>query len=287
MKIVICGMSGFVGRALKSYFEQRGDEVAPLRVRSSTSIETIANSLENTDVLINLAGANILGRWSKGYKQLLRQSRLETTDKLVRAMTQCSNPPHTLLNASAVGIYDNYHQHDEYSRDNAENFLASLVRDWENVAIRAKSAKTRVCTMRFGVVYARGGGAMEKMLPPFKLGLGGKMGDGFQMISWIHLDDLVEACAFLIEHESISGVVNLTSPEPISNLEQTKLMGQILHRPAFFDLPAWAVKLAFGEGSLVLLDSKEVYPRVLQEAGFIFRYPTFECAMEQIAHAQV
>jgi uncharacterized protein len=286
MKIVICGISGFVGSALKRHFEERADEVIALSVRSSTSIEMIVEILENTDILINLAGASILGRWTNVYKELLRQSRLETTDKLVDALNQCSNPPHTLLNASAVGIYDSYYQHDEHSRHYGKNFLASLVQDWESAAFRAKSAQTRVCTMRFGVVYGQGGGAMEKMLPPFKLGLGGKMGDGFQMISWIHLDDLVRACAFLTVHESTEGVVNFTSPEPISNMEQTKLMGRILNRPTFFDLPAWSVKLAFGEGSLVMLDSKEVYPRVLQEAGFEFLYPTFDSAMDQIVHAQ-
>lgn len=287
MKIVICGISGFVGTALKVFFEGRGDEVIALSVRSSVSIESVTQKLNGCDVLINLAGANILGRWSKSYKALLRQSRLETTTKLVEALAQCEFPPHTLLNASAVGVYDAYHQHDEYSRHFGDDFLADLVRDWEHAACRAQSERTRVCTMRFGVVYADGGGAMAKMLYPFKLGLGGKMGDGFQMISWIHLDDLVRACAFLIDHKEVRGVVNLTSPEPISNLEQTKAMGRILHRPTFFDLPAWIVTLVFGEGSIVMLESKEAYPRILQEAGFKFNYPTFDSAMEQIVHIQV
>jgi uncharacterized protein (TIGR01777 family) len=286
MKIVICGISGFVGSELKHYFEKQGDEVLALSIRSSVSVESIAKEIEGCAVIINLAGANILGRWSKSYKALLRQSRLETTAKLVEAIGQCSTPPQTLLNASAVGVYDSYHQHDESSRYFEDDFLAALVLDWESAAMRASSSQTRVCTMRFGVVYGNGGGAMAKMLPPFKMGLGGKMGDGFQMISWIYLDDLVRAVAFLIEHREIRGAVNLTSPEPISNMEQTKSMGRILHRPAFFDLPEWIVKLAFGEGSTVMLDSKEVYPRVLQEAGFKFLYPTFDSAMEQIVHTQ-
>lgn len=152
--------------------------------------------------------------------------------------------------------------------------------------MKAQSEQTRVCLMRFGVVYGNGGGAMAKMLPPFRLGLGGKMGDGYQMISWIHLADLVRACEFLIEHPQIEGVVNFTALEPISNLAQTKAMSRILQRPAFFDLPAWLVKLIFGEGSCVMLDSKEVYPRRLQEAGFTFLYPTFDSAMEEIARAR-
>lgn len=286
MRIIICGISGFVGSALKRHFEERGDEVVGLSIRESTPIEEVCVVLDNADVLINLAGANILGRWSKKYKQLLRQSRLDTTEKLVRSIAQCTNPPHTMLNASAVGVYDNYHQHDEHSYHYANDFLASLVREWENTAMRAQSDHTRVCAMRFGVIYAHGGGAMKKMLPPFRFGLGGKMGDGFQMVSWIHLEDLVRACAFLIDSDTIEGVVNFTSPEPISNLGQTKTMGRILNRPTFFDLPAWLVKLVFGEGSTVMLDSKEVYPRLLVSEGFTFRYPTFDSAMEQIARAQ-
>lgn len=286
MKIAICGISGFVGSALKRFYEERGDEVIALSIRSGSSVENVAQKLEGVDVLINLAGANILGRWTKSYKELLRQSRLETTDILIKALSSCENPPYTLLNASAVGVYDADHQHDEFSTHFGNDFLSQLVQEWEHAAFCAQSELTRVCAMRFGVVYANGGGAMAKMLPPFKMGLGGKMGDGFQMISWIHLDDLVRATAFLIDHHEIKGVVNLTSPEPISNLEQTKAMGRILHRPTFFDLPAWVVKLAFGEGSIVMLDSKEVYPRVLQDNGFEFRYPTFDSAMEEIAHAQ-
>lgn len=286
MKIAICGISGFVGSALERFFQERGDEVVSLSIRSAFPVESIAQRLNGVDVLINLAGANIMGRWSKKYKALLRQSRLETTDKIVAALSLCDTPPSVFLNASAVGLYDAYHQHDEFSRYFGNDFLAELVQDWEHAAFRAQSDLTRVCTMRFGVVYGRGGGAMSQMLPPFKLGLGGKMGDGFQMISWIHLDDLVRACAFLIDHHEIQGAVNFTSPEPITNLEQTKAMGKILHRPTFFDLPAWVVKLAFGEGSVVMLESKEVYPRILQERGFLFHYPTFDNAMEEIAHVQ-
>lgn len=286
MKIVICGVSGFVGSAMQSFFEKRGDEVIALSVRKGISSESVAENLDGSDVLINLAGANILGRWTKQYKNILRESRLETTATLVKALSLCSHPPHTLLNASAVGIYDAYHQHDEFSSHLGEDFLATLAHDWEYAAFRAQSDATRVCAMRFGVVYGSGGGAMAKMLTPFKLGLGGKMGDGFQMISWIHLDDLVRAAAFLIDHKEVHGVVNFTSHEPISNLQQTKTMGRILHRPTFFDLPEWIVKLLFGEGSIVMLDSKEAYPRILQEAGFEFLYPTFDSAMEEIAHAR-
>ncbi len=286
MKVVICGMSGFVGSALHDFFTAQHYEVIALSIRPDTSVDSIISVLNGSDVVINLAGANILGRWSTAYKKVLRSSRLETTTALTHALTHCSNPPHTLVNASAVGVYDSYHQHDEYSHHLGTDFLATLVQDWEEAAMSARDLGTRVCIMRFGVVYGKGGGAMEKMLPPFRLGLGGRMGDGFQMISWIHLEDLVRACLFLIQNEELDGIFNFTTPEPICNLEQTKKMGKQLHRPTFFSMPEWVVKMLFGEGSCVMLDSKEVYPRRLQEAGFTFRYPTFDSAMEQIVHDQ-
>ncbi|MDP3265238.1 MAG: TIGR01777 family oxidoreductase [Sulfuricurvum sp.] len=286
MKIVVCGMSGFVGSALHDFLTAQHHEVVSLSIRSDTHVESIVKILDGSDIVINLAGANILGRWSTTYKKLLRSSRLETTASLTHALTHCINPPRTLLNASAVGVYDSYHQHDEYSRHLGNDFLASLVQEWEEAALSAKALGTRVCIMRFGVVYGNGGGAMAKILPPFTLGLGGRMGDGFQMISWIHVEDLVRACLFFIENEEQEGVFNLTTLEPICNLQQTKKIGKHLHRPTFMSIPSWVVKLIFGEGSCVMLDSKEVYPRRLQEAGFTFKYPTFDSAMEQIVHDQ-
>lgn len=279
-------MSGFVGNALHDFLSAQHHEVISLSIRSNSSVESIVAVLDGCDVIINLAGANILGRWSTTYKKLLRSSRLETTASLTHALTHCVNPPHTLVNASAVGVYDSYHQHDEYSRHFGDDFLSTLVQDWEVAALKASALGTRVCIMRFGVVYGNGGGAMAKMLPAFKLGFGGRMGDGFQMISWIHLEDLVRACLFLIENKELEGIFNLTTPEPICNLEQTKKMGKYLHRPTFMSMPSWVVKFLFGEGSCVMLDSKEVYPKRLQEAGFAFRYPTFDSAMEQIVHDQ-
>lgn len=284
MKIVLCGGSGFVGSALKIFFLHQHHEIIILSIRSTTLIDEIANILENTDILINLSGANIMGRWSEEYKLLLRQSRLESTQKLVDAFAKTENTPHTFINASAVGIYDGIHRHDESSTHYASDFLSTLVQDWERVALQAGSSKTRVCITRFGVVYGKNGGAMEKMLLPFKLGLGGKIGEGKQMISWIHVDDLVRAYDFLIHHPSIYGIVNVTAPNPLSNGQQTHIMGKILHRPTFFTVPAFIVKLIFGEGSVVMLDSKEVVPTILEREGFEFSYPTFEKAFIEITN---
>jgi len=285
MKIVLCGSSGFVGSALKRFFLQNNDEVVTLSIRSSTSLESVAKTIEHTDVLINLSGANIMGRWSEKYKALLRQSRLESTQKLVDALKVSNNPPHIYINASAVGIYDGTQRHDETSLAYAGDFLATLVEEWESITLQAQSPKTRVCATRFGVVYGKGGGAMQKMLPPFKMGLGGKMGEGSQMVSWIHIDDLVRGYDFLIHHPHIQGVVNFTSPHPLTNAQQTHIMGEVLHRPTLFTIPSWAVKLIFGEGSAVMLDSKEAVPRVLENEGFEFNYPTFKSAFKEIVES--
>jgi uncharacterized protein len=282
MKIVLCGSSGFVGSALKGFFLQLKYDVVSLSIRESTSIESIVKILENTDVVINLSGANIMGRWSDTYKALLRQSRLESTQKLVDALNTSLHPPHTYINASAVGIYDGDHRHDETSHEYADDFLATLVGDWETSALQAQSSRTRVCITRFGVVYGKNGGAMAKMLPPFKMGLGGKMGEGSQVVSWIHIDDLVRGYDFLIRHTPIQGVVNFTAPNPLTNAQQTRIMGEILHRPALFAIPSWVVKLIFGEGSCVMLDSKEVVPAILIHEGFEFNYSTFEKAFQEI-----
>ena len=167
MKIVICGMSGFVGNALHDFLSAQHHEVVSLSIRSNSTVESIVNVLDGSNVVINLSGANILGRWSAAYKKLLRSSRLETTAALTHALTHCSNQPRTLVNASAVGVYDSYHQHDEYSHYFGNDFLATLVQDWEEAALSARALGTRVCITRFGVVYGSDGGAMSKMLPPF------------------------------------------------------------------------------------------------------------------------
>lgn len=283
MKIVLCGSSGFVGSALKAFFLQNHYDVVTISIRSSTPIESIVAGIDNADVVINLSGANIIGRWSDAYKAILRQSRLESTQKLVDALKRSSNPPHTYINASAVGIYDSFHRHDEQSHEYATDFLATLVGEWEATALMAQSSRTRVCVTRFGVVYGKNGGAMAKMLPPFQMGLGGKMGEGSQIVSWIHIDDLVRGYDFLIRHPHIQGAINFTAPYPLTNAQQTRIMGEVLHRPTLLSVPAWVVKLIFGEGSVVMLDSKEVVPAVLTHEGFEFNYPTFEEAFREIA----
>ena len=282
MNIVISGISGFVGAKLKAYFTAQGHSVHGIRIRAETTLEEVAYNLENSDVLINLSGATILARWSESYKRKLVNSRVETTEKLVDGLKMCAHPPSVLLSSSVVGIYDSEHEHDEENGVYADDFLAGLCQKWEATAMEAEALGLRVAVLRFGVVYGKGGGAMAKMLLPFKLGVGGNLGDGKQMVSWVHVDDLVQVMDFIIARDALHGAFNCTAPDVLSNAEQTATLAVVLHRPAFLHVPRFAVQLLFGEGATVMLDSKHVVPRKLLDAGFVFKYPTFEAAVNEI-----
>lgn len=282
LKIAICGKSGLVGSKLESYFTSQHNDVVGVNVRGGVSAEDVAAQIEKCDVLINLSGATILARWSDAYKKILYESRIDTTKKLVDAIEICKEKPKLFLNASAVGIYASDRAHDDTSRNFADDYLAHICKDWEVEATRSGDFGVRNVQMRFGVIYAKEGGALQKMLPPFKLGLGGKVGSGEQMVSWIHIEDLVKAVQFVIKTPDISGSVNFCAPYPLSNQEQTEIMGRVLHRPTLFPLPVFVLKLLFGEGAAVILDSKEVYPLKLTECGFVFDYEKFEDALKEI-----
>lgn len=282
LKIAICGKSGLVGSKLEELFSSKHNEVVGIKVRKNTALHTVAAQLEKCDILINLSGTTILARWSEEYKKVLYESRIDTTKKLVDAMEICKEKPKLFLSASAVGIYDSISAHNDDSKRYADDFLSHLCQDWEAEAQKASGLGVRSVQMRFGVIYAKEGGAMDKMLPPFKLGVGGRLGSGKQMVSWIHIDDLARAVEFIVKNPEITGPVNFTAPTPLSNMQQTQIMGRVLHRPSFFIVPSFAVKLVFGEGAHVVLDSKEVYPSKLQESGFVFHYEKFEEAFREI-----
>ncbi|QOY51823.1 TIGR01777 family oxidoreductase [Candidatus Sulfurimonas baltica] len=282
LKIVICGKSGLVGSKLETLFNSKHNDVIGLKVRNDTPIESIAKELEKCDILINLSGTTIIARWSDKYKKNLYSSRIDTTKKLVDAMKLCKDKPKLFLTASAVGIYNSIDSHNDDSQNFADDFLSKLCQDWEAEARKAEVLGVRSVQMRFGVIYAKEGGAMQKILPPFKMGVGGKLGNGSQMVSWIHIDDLLRAIKFIVKTPEIRGSVNFTSPSPLSNNEQTEILGKMLHRPTFFSVPSFMLKLIFGEGSTVMLDSKEVYPTKLLENGFVFDYEKFEDALQNI-----
>ncbi|MFT7004116.1 MAG: hypothetical protein ACJAWW_001469 [Sulfurimonas sp.] len=282
MKICICGASGLVGSKLQEMFLSKKNDVVGIKIRENTKVEDVTKEIEKCDILINLSGSTIIARWSDEYKKQLYTSRIDTTRKLVDAMALCKAKPKLFISASAVGIYDSEAKHDDYSTEYADDYLSNICKDWEAEASRAKEFDVRTVHARFGVIYAKEGGAMQKMLPPFKMGVGGKVGQGNQIVSWIHIDDLLRAVEFIIKTPELKDAINFTTKHSLSNIQQTKIMGEILHRPTFFSVPAAILKLIFGEGSTVMLDSKDAYPRKLLESGFEFKYEKFEDALSQI-----
>lgn len=282
MKIAICGKSGLVGSKLEENFSSKHNDVIGIKVRDNTKIEDIAKDIDGCDVLINLSGATIIARWNKVYKNRLYNSRIDTTRKLVEAISICNKKPKLFISASAVGIYDSEAKHDDYSTDYASDYLSHICKDWEAQARKSEAYGVRSVQTRFGVIYAKEGGAMQKMLTPFKMGVGGKIGEGHQIVSWIHIDDLVRAYEFIVKTPELNGPINFTTSHTLSNIEQTKILGKLLHRPTLLPVPEFALKLIFGEGSTVMLDSKDVYPKKLLDSGFEFKFDRFEDALRDI-----
>ncbi|MDY6891564.1 MAG: TIGR01777 family oxidoreductase [Pseudomonadota bacterium] len=292
MRVLITGGSGFIGRALSSALAARGDEVIIL-TRSPQALPVAGNrrvvaALEQIegplDAVVNLAGAPIVDqRWSASRKQVLRASRIEVTNTLVAWMQQQAPPPAVLVSASATGYYGSHA--DEVLDESAEptpGFAHELCRDWERAALEAESLGVRVCLIRLGVVLGAGGGALAKMLPLFRLGLGGPVGSGKQWLSWIHLDDVVAATLYLLDSPPLHGPFNLTAPEPVTNELFSRTLGRRLHRPAFLRVPATVMKLLLGEASELLLEGQRVVPENLLTAGYRFQQPRLEDALRSI-----
>lgn len=273
MKIAMTGASGFVGTALREAFRRHVEFVI---IERDDDAETIVSKLDGVEVAINLAGAPIIKRWSDPYKEVLLQSRIRTTRKLVDALEH-SSVKH-LISTSAVGIYPDNVKCSEKCTDYSVDFLGRLATQWEAEARRSLLPTT---ILRFGVVLGSDGGALQQMLTPFKLGVGGPIGNGKMVTSWIDIDDLVRIYRFVIEHR-LTGTFNAVSPHPVTNKVFSKALGKALHRPAVLPIPEFALKLMYGEASTVLTGSKEVYPEGLIEAGFRFEYPRIDASLEHI-----
>ncbi len=293
MKILISGSSGLVGSALIPHLESDGHKVVRLvrklgaRGEAELPWDPQTGSLDpeflsGADVVINLNGRSIgQDRWSPQVKDALRESRLDSTRTLTRAIAAAANPPALLLNASATGYYgDRGEERLEESSAAGKGFLSDLTRDWEAAALEARSANTRVVLLRLGMVIAAGG-ALDKMLLPFKLGLGGPMGTGRQFWPWIALDDVLGAIDRAIENSDLDGPINLVSPQETRCAEFAKTLGRVLGRPAFMPLPAFAARIALGEmADALLLSSQRVEPKALVEADYQFKTPTLDQAIQ-------
>src|SRR2546423_1583906 len=293
MKIAIAGSSGLLGSALIPKFEAGGDDVSRLvrETPRANEVEWHPNqdeidpaTLRGFDAIINLAGENVAeGRWTDEKKRRIRNSRVNGTHLLSEAIAKAPEQPQVFLCASATGIYgDRENETLDEQSESGGGFLAGVCREWEQATEPASKAAVRVVNLRMGPVLAREGGMLSKLLTPFKMGMGGKVGSGKQYISWVALDDAVNAIKLAIDDESIHGPINIVSPNPVRNEEFTKPLGHVLNRPTALAMPAFAARLAFGEmADEMLLASQKVMPKRLSQAGFQFQYPTLEGAMRK------
>lgn len=298
MKIFLAGATGFVGSALLPRLLQENHQLTvlarnpdkaarlPAHVKvvpgDPTRPGTWQQAASAAEVIINLAGASVFTRWTAEAKQQITESRVLATRHLVEAMGAESSPK-TLINASAAGYYG---IHDDQLKTEAaapgHDFLARVCVAWEGEAYRAAEQGHRVVTTRLAVVLGRNGSALARMLPPFRLGLGGRLGHGQQPFPWIHLDDLTTIFAFICNHPEISGPVNCGAPQLINNAEFTKALGRALKRPTLLPAPGFAIRLLLGEMSSLLLGGARMTPAVLEKHGFIFRFPRIEPALADL-----
>ena len=292
MIIAIAGASGLVGKALTPLLEADAHDIVRL-VRNSPKAGEVEwhpnqdaiepDKLEGFEAIINLAGENIAeGRWTEEKKKKIHDSRVHGTHLLSEAIAKLMNKPRVFLCASATGIYGD--RGDETLVEQSESgggFLAGVCREWEKATEPAHRAGVRVVNLRFGPILARAGGMLEKMLTPFKMGLGGKIGSGKQYISWVGIDDVVAAIKLALNDESIRGPLNIVSPQPVTNERFTRALGEALSRPTVMAMPAFAARLAFGEmADEMLLVSQKVIPKKLQASGFQFEYSDVETALQ-------
>ena len=293
MKIAITGSSGLLGSALVSALRQDGDEVIRLVRRAPRSADEMAwdpeaprggldpAALSGVAAVVNLAGAGVADhRWTTAYKEKIRASRVTGTRALARLLADMDRPPSVVLSGSALGWYGDTggREVDETSPAGA-GFLADVVKEWEAAADPARQAGLRVVTLRTGLVITRQGGILARLLPLFRLGLGARLGPGTQVMSWVALADWIRIARFLLDHDEISGPVNLTTPEPVTNAVFTSALAAALHRPAALSVPSPVLSLALGGVTSDLLSSARVLPRRLRDAGFEFSFPSMAGAL--------
>lgn len=301
MKITLTGATGFLGARLVREFISSGHELSVLGRHRSQSLppavpfttwdsmqgEPSTESLTGTEAVINLAGEPVARRWNAEVKRSIRTSRVDGTRSLVQALSRLSRPPRLLINASAIGFYGS--RGDEILTEESrpgDDFLAEVTRDWELAADGAAQFGARVVKVRTGIVLGREGGALAQMLPPFRAGLGGRLGSGEHWMSWIHVEDTVGLILFALGNAAVDGALNATSPSPVRNREFTRELAAVLHRPAIFPVPSFAMKAMFGEMANVILASQRVLPAASQNFGYQFRFPHLREALENILSAR-
>jgi len=297
MNVIVTGASGFVGTNLCRLLVSRGDDVTGVgrserhRLQSHEQFKWISadttvegrwqESVRDADVIINLAGKNIFGYWTEKYRSQIYQSRVLTTSNIVSALADGRKA--VLLNASAIGYYGDRGDKPLTEADSAgDDFLAKVCIDWEDAALKAQDKGARVVLMRFGVVLGKDGGALEKMVPAFKLFVGGPLGSGLHWFPWIHMDDLLNAALLCMENSSISGPVNFVAPGTVRHREFASELGRVLNRPSFIPAPGFMIKAIIGELGQTFLSSQRATPDLLNRSGFSFQYGDIRAALQNV-----
>jgi uncharacterized protein (TIGR01777 family) len=291
-RVLVSGASGLIGSALLPALQTSGYEVTRL-VRGAPSSRDVAwdpsrplapQSVSGFDAVIHLAGESIVGRWTEAKKRRIRESRVQGTRNLAEALAAAPQRPRVLISASAIGYYGD--RGEEVLREDSASgvdFLSEVCREWEAAAEPATKAGIRTVQMRFGVGLSRSGGALQKMLPPFRMGVGGNIGNGRQWMSWVDIVDVVGAILHVMKTDKVQGPVNMVAPAPVRNAEFTKTLASVLSRPAIFPMPAFAARLVFGQmGDELLLASQRVEPAKLMTSGYVFQKPDLRAALEAI-----
>ena len=297
MKLLVSGSNGLVGKALVTFIKAQGDTVVQL-VRSKLPLKNgevawdpmkrvmlDASSLEGLDAVVHLAGEGIAtGRWTPKKKEQIWKSRVEGTHFLSEVLCGLRQPPKTFLCASAIGFYGD--RGDEILVENSapgNSFLSKVCQDWERATEQVVKNGIRIVNLRFGLILSNKGGALDKMLFPFRLGLGGKIGSGRQYMSWIALDDVIQVIQHALSTDILQGPINVVAPNPVTNLEFTKTLGRVLYRPTIFSMPAFAARLAFGEmADELFLASTRVQPLQLLKSHYSFNHPELEEAIRSL-----
>lgn len=294
MKALVTGASGFIGSALMRALREAGHESVALARRAprpgAAEIQwDPAGAIDGTkfsgaDAVVHLAGESVAGRWSEARKARILNSRVQGTQTVAASMARATPRPRVLVSASANGIYgDTADRIVTEAQPPGSTFLAEVGRQWENATRAASEAGIRVVMLRIGLVLSGEGGALPRMLPPFRMGVGGRLGDGRQWISWIALEDLLALILHALANESVRGPVNAVAPNPVTNAEFTRALGSVLHRPTLFPVPAFVVRTVFGEmGQELLLASNRALPQAALTSGFQFRYPEIKGALEHV-----
>ncbi|MBL0386455.1 TIGR01777 family oxidoreductase [Tumebacillus sp. ITR2] len=294
MKIAIAGGSGFIGQHLISNWLQNKHEVFLIsRSQQPTSdplltsvtwkdLEQNPHRLEGVEAIVNLAGESINQRWTEDAKRRILQSRLDTTGQIADFVAKLENKPAVVVNASGMSIYglSETATFDENSPHIHDHFLSDVVEEWEKAADEISAS--RIVKVRVGIVLGMDGGAFPKMFMPYRLFVGGKVGNGRQVLSWIHIEDMVRLIDFCIENPEVAGAVNGTAPNPLTNDQFGRIVGRVAGRPHWMPVPSFMMKLLFGELSVLLLEGQRVLPKKVLDHGFQFRYPTLDVAMKQL-----